>query len=45
MKSHYYFTILAVLVLAAAQLASGTPLDDYIAAPAPTARCGTAAPG
>ena len=33
MKSHYCFTILAVLVLAAAQLASGTPLDDYIAAP------------
>ena len=33
MKSHYYFTILAVLVLGIAQLASGTPLDDYIAAP------------
>ena len=31
MKSHYYSTILVVLVLAAAQLASGTPLDDYVA--------------
>ncbi len=31
MKSHYRFTILAVLVLAAAQFASGTPLDDYVA--------------
>ena len=33
MKSHRYFPILAVLVLAAAQLASGTPLDDYVAKP------------
>jgi len=33
MKSHYRFTILAVLVLAAAQFASGTPLDDYVAKP------------
>jgi len=33
MKSHSYFPILAVLVLAAVQLASGTPLDDYIAKP------------
>jgi len=31
MKSRYYCTFLAVLVLAAAQLASGTPLDDYVA--------------
>ena len=31
MKSHYRFTILAVLILAAAQFASGTPLDDYVA--------------
>ena len=31
MKSHYYSTILVVLVLAAAQFASGTPLDDYVA--------------
>ena len=33
MKSRYYSTILAVLVFAAAQFASGTPLDDYVAAP------------
>ena len=33
MKSHYRFTILAVLILAAAQFASGTPLDDYVAKP------------
>ena len=33
MKSHYRLTILAVLVLAAAQFASGTPLDDYVAKP------------
>ena len=33
MKSHYRFTVLAVLVLAAAQFASGTPLDDYVAKP------------
>ena len=32
MKSRYYFTILAVLILSAA-LATGTPLDDYVAAP------------
>ena len=31
MKSHYRFAILAVLILAAAQFASGTPLDDYVA--------------
>ena len=31
MKSRYYSTILVVLVLAATQFASGTPLDDYIA--------------
>ena len=31
MKSRYYSTFLAVLVLAAAQFASGTPLDDYVA--------------
>ena len=31
MKSRYYSAILVVLVLAAAQFASGTPLDDYIA--------------
>jgi len=30
---HHYSTILTVLVLAAAQLASGTPLDDYVTAP------------
>ena len=33
MKSYKYPSILIVLVLAAAQLASGTPLDDYVAAP------------
>ncbi|MHC4557186.1 MAG: PhoPQ-activated pathogenicity-related family protein [Planctomycetota bacterium] len=33
MKPRYYFTILAVLVLTTAQLAFGTPLDDYVAAP------------
>ncbi|MHC4207659.1 MAG: PhoPQ-activated pathogenicity-related family protein [Planctomycetota bacterium] len=33
MKSHKYSSILAILVLAATQLASGTPLDDYIAKP------------
>ena len=33
MKSHYRFTFLAVLVLAVAQLTSGTPLDDYVEAP------------
>jgi len=33
MKSHHYTTLLAVLVLAVAQLATGTPLDDYIAKP------------
>jgi len=33
MKSHHYLTILALLVLAAAQLATGTPLDDYVSAP------------
>lgn len=33
MRSRQYLTILAVLVLAAARLAIGTPLDDYVAAP------------
>ena len=33
MKSHYRFTILAVFVLAAAQFALATPLDDYVAKP------------
>jgi len=33
MKSRNYSTILVVLVLAAAQFALGTPLDDYIAKP------------
>jgi PhoPQ-activated pathogenicity-related protein len=33
MKPRYYCTFIAVLFLAAAQLASGTPLDDYVAAP------------
>jgi len=33
MKSRNYSTILAVLVLAAAQFALGTPLDDYVAKP------------
>ena len=33
MKSRYYSTILAVLVLATARLATGTPLDDYVAKP------------
>jgi len=33
MKSHHSLTILAVLVFAAAPLAVGTPLDDYVAAP------------
>jgi PhoPQ-activated pathogenicity-related protein len=33
MKSHYRFTVLAVFVLAAAPLALGTPLDDYVAKP------------
>ncbi len=33
MKSRYYRTFLALLVLAAAQFASGTPLDDYVAKP------------
>ena len=33
MKSRHCLTILAVLVLAAAPLAVGTPLDDYVAAP------------
>jgi PhoPQ-activated pathogenicity-related protein len=33
MKSRYYSTILAVLVLITAQFAFGTPLDDYVAAP------------
>ncbi len=33
MKSHHYLTMLAVLVFAAAPLAVGTPLDDYVAAP------------
>ncbi|MHC4166870.1 MAG: PhoPQ-activated protein PqaA family protein, partial [Planctomycetota bacterium] len=33
MKSRYYPIILAVLVLVAAPLALGTPLDDYVAAP------------
>lgn len=33
MKSHKYSSILAVLILAAAQLALGTPLDDYVAKP------------
>jgi len=33
MKSRNYSTILAVLVLTAAQFALGTPLDDYIAKP------------
>jgi PhoPQ-activated pathogenicity-related protein len=33
MRSRYSFTFLAVLVLSAAQLASGTPLDDYVAKP------------
>ncbi len=33
MKSHNRLATLAVLVLAMAQLAFGTPLDDYVAAP------------
>ena len=33
MKSRYCFTALAVLILSLAQLAIGTPLDDYVAAP------------
>jgi PhoPQ-activated pathogenicity-related protein len=33
MKSHYRFTVLAVFVLAAAQFALATPLDDYVAKP------------
>jgi PhoPQ-activated pathogenicity-related protein len=33
MKSNYRFTILAVLTIAATQLASGTALDDYVAKP------------
>jgi len=33
MKLHKYCSILAVLVLAATQLASGTPLDDYVTKP------------
>ncbi|TKJ37100.1 MAG: PhoPQ-activated pathogenicity [Planctomycetes bacterium B3_Pla] len=33
MKSRYYLTILAVLLFATAEIAVGTPLDDYIAAP------------
>jgi PhoPQ-activated pathogenicity-related protein len=33
MKSRHYLIILAALVLAAAPLAVGTPLDDYVAAP------------
>ena len=33
MKSRYYLTILAVLLLTTAQFALGTPLDDYVAAP------------
>jgi PhoPQ-activated pathogenicity-related protein len=33
MKSHYRFTVLAVFVLAAAQFAVATPLDDYVAKP------------
>ena len=33
MKSRYFFTALAVLILTTAQLAVGTALDDYVAAP------------
>jgi len=33
MKSRYYPTVLAVLVLVAAPLTLGTPLDDYVATP------------
>lgn len=33
MKSRYYRTFLALLILAAAQPALGTPLDDYVAKP------------
>ena len=33
MKSRYCFTALAVLILSLAQLAIGTPLDDYVTAP------------
>ena len=33
MRSRHYPTVLAVLVLVAAPLTPGTPLDDYVAAP------------
>ncbi|MEJ2702011.1 MAG: PhoPQ-activated pathogenicity-related family protein [Sedimentisphaerales bacterium] len=33
MKSRYFFTTLAVLILTATQFAAGTALDDYVAAP------------
>jgi PhoPQ-activated pathogenicity-related protein len=33
MKLHRHLTALVVLILAAAQFACGTPLDDYVAAP------------
>ena len=33
MRSRHCLTILAVLAFAAAPLAVGTPLDDYVAAP------------
>jgi len=33
MKSHNHFIVLAILILAAPQLASGTALDDYVAKP------------
>ncbi|MBN2316321.1 MAG: PhoPQ-activated pathogenicity-related family protein [Sedimentisphaerales bacterium] len=36
MKSRYYFTSLAVLILSVTQLATGTALDDYVAAPDPS---------
>ncbi len=33
MKSRYFFTTLAIIILTAPQLAVGTALDDYVAAP------------
>jgi len=38
MKLRYYVTTLALLILTTAQLAVGTPLDDYVAAPDPSYR-------